>query len=249
MPEAIKNQIFDQLIERMKNIVDGIVVRYTMGNKNLIELWTSSGSFALDAPAVISAEVLTDGAQVEFTYKGVPTVHDFSVDADFVLFDTGYTLTITDTANLYDGDLYDIRCNNSTISALEVRDFMATSSESAHPFIQIVQAENEARQKPSERIDNDAEFEIQIEADFELINTSSVRRTINEMIADIKNEIQRDPRLHTDESDPGSCLAINSFIERDFMYSSKANTNLAGAFLFLKVHYRTNRANARQIQP
>lgn len=249
MAYSIKNRILDILIERMKNIVDGIVVRYEMENENKVQLWTATGDFALTSPAKIGAVVTSDGAGVDFTYKGATTSHDFSIDSNFVLFDTGFTLEITDLSNLITGDTYDIRCNDSTVSALEVRDFMMNSAESAHPFIQVFQGEELSSQKPSERVQNDAEFEIQIEADFSLINTRSVTRTINEMIADIKNEIQRDPRLHEDESLPNSCLAINSFIERNVIYASKSNTNVAGAFLFLKVEYRTQRADARTLQP
>lgn len=246
MPLSIRTQILQLLVDRMKNIVDGLFVRYTQDNSNQLALWTATGDFALSSPVKVTAEVTATGSEVTFTYGETVVAHDFSADANFVLFDTGFTITITDLNLIILGDTYDLRCNSCVLSAVDVRSVMDGSAGSAHPFIQIFPSERPATNSRNAYYrDSTAEFDIQIEADFGLLNTDYPAELVLEMIADIENEIQRDPNFQTDD---GVCLAIDAQIVRDTPYISKANVDIAGAFLFLEVQYRTSLQDARTMQ-
>ena len=244
---TIESRLLSVILDRLKNIVAGISFRYSTTNKAVTEVFTVVGDYLLDVPAKIEATVTADGATVEFLYEGVITEHDFSITPEFVLFDTGYTLTVNDVNVLYVDDVFDIRCANATETIPFVRTWLDASTNSKHPFIQLYPGDfSYNSKKTTGKTVNECVFDMQLELD--MSQSMDINGSINllELAGDIRDELRRDPRLHEDESDPNTCLAVDSYVVNVVPYTDTSSANLSGIFLSLVVEYRANLNNSRQ---
>lgn len=245
MPLTIESILMLELVNRMKNIVNGIAVRYGVDNKALVSVFVASGSLTVDGPIKVTAEVKPLGV-VEFTYNRATVSHDFSIASTFDLFSTGYTLEVADTTVLYEGDTYDIRCNKSTETLVDVRTWKQANVGTTHPFLEVYPGEFvKNNNRTSDRRNVTATYDLKLEFDFGRLSSDNDAVLIMEVCGDIENEIQRDPRFIDEVT--GLCRVIDTQVVNVAPFISQANDDLAGAFISLEMEYRTNLKDSRKL--
>ena len=253
-PHSIDTKLMLALVDRMKNIVNGMFISYDASTNEIQEeVFSVTGSYTKTIPSSITSKVLVTGSTIEFTYGNSIVSNDFSVQPTFILFDTGYSIEVPNLSKLVLDDQFSFRCSDSTTTFVDVTTWQAGSTtKGIHPRIVVFPGEySKTNRKTNNRRNITATFDLQIEFNFgnstSRNNTSAI--TILEAVADIEDEIQRDPRFHSDLNVPNSCQVIDTQVTASIPYISESSSDLAGAFITLEMEYRTSLKNSRELQP
>jgi len=247
MANSIAGKIYEGVVDLLKYSVDGVTIYPGAGNQNRIEIPQVSSNAVFNEGVKITGEVLS-AQRIEWTYGDLTQISssDQLASGDD-LFDTDITVSMTDPTSLQEGDTYDVRAFNKTVTPGKVNHWLRGDSGTPGDSI-IVFAPESVPSKINGGLDN-YDWLLVIVLDLAVADTEDLSRVTDliDWSKDVKDIIINYGNQIVDES--GNCLVRDIKPEQELFECSEVDPDSYRAELHFRLFYQEGEEDSRSLQP